>query len=229
MKIQYATITNRHNLRHRRRKCGYKSATFLSLFLAFVGITGCFQNAYALSFTFDTSALAGTTATLDFSLFDGDLAANNAVTISNFSGGGLISADCSVSCSSTASGYVIDDSFMFGQLLQTLTLGTSLSFELTPTANFAGGTPDRMVFWLLDSSNFSLIDTNLDLPSDAIPYEDALLVIDFGAGGVTVQQAGTQIPEPDTLLLMLLGLSLMLIGKLRLSAFVLKGSADPFI
>ncbi|MGZ8190132.1 MAG: NF038129 family PEP-CTERM protein [Methylococcaceae bacterium] len=222
MKIQYTTITRQHDLKYRRRKCGFISSTFLSLFLAFVGITGCFQNAYAFSFTFDTSALAGTTATLDFSLFDGDLAVNNAVTISNFSGGGLISADCSVSCSSTASGYVIDDSSsMFGQLLQTLTLGTLLSFELNPTANFAGGAPDRMILWLLDpNTNFTLIDTNLDLLSDAIPYEDALLVINFGAGGVTVQQAGTRIPEPDTLLLMLLGLSLMLMGKLRLPVFI---------
>lgn len=225
MKYQYAINTNRCFLKNRQINRKHKPTVSLSLILIFTSMVFAFQNAYAapVSYTFNTSLLLGTSATLDFSFFDGDQTANNAVTISNFSGGTLINSICYplVSCTPhpVDPSYVIDDSLAFGQFLQNLILGTSLSFDLDSSANFTGGNTDRLVVSLLDATTqLTLVNTNLDQLNDSIPYDNALLLMDLGQDTITVQQADIgpkDIPEPNTLLLILVGLQIVVIGKLR--------------
>jgi hypothetical protein len=170
--------------------------------------------AAATLITFDTSALAGTAARLDFSLIDGDSAANNSATIGAFSTDGVLGGvDCTVSCSGS-SPYVISDTGGLGQLLQDLTLGSFLSFDLSFSGNFngaGGGLPDRLSLLLLDPANFTLVDTDLDSP----PTQDALLQVDL-APDARVQVALTSnpippgvIPEPNATSLVGLGLALL--------------------
>jgi hypothetical protein len=171
--------------------------------------------AAATLITFDTSALAGTAARLDFSLIDGDFADNNSVTIGEFSTDGVLGGvDCTVSCSGS-SPYVISDTGGLGQLLQDLTLGSFLSFDLSFSGNFdgaGGGVPDRLSLLLLDpGTNFTLVDTDLDSP----PTQDALLQADL-APGARIQVAGASspippgvVPEPAAASLVGLGLALL--------------------
>lgn len=170
--------------------------------------------AAATLITFDTRALAGTAARLDFSLIDGDFVDNNSVAIGAFSTDGVLGGvDCTVSCSGS-SPYVISDTGGLGQFLQDLMLGSFLSFDLSFSGNFdgaGGGVPDRLSLLLLDpGTNFTLVDTDLDLP----PTQDALLQVDL-APGARIQVAGASspippgiIPEPTAASLVGLGLAL---------------------
>jgi hypothetical protein len=168
--------------------------------------------------SFDTTTLAGTSARLDFSLLDGDfdLGNNNATIASITTDGSLGAADCSVGCSGGPP-YTIDESLALGQYLQDLTLGSFLSFDLSFTTNFSGSNaPDRLSLLLLDPvTNFTLVDTNLDFPDDAVPVQDALLLVDL-APGARIQLASDtnpsvpgSIPEPGTIGLIGLGLALL--------------------
>jgi hypothetical protein len=174
----------------------------------------------------NTSALAGQDARLEFDLFDGDLSpGNNSVTIFNISTDGTLGSaicDPGLGCSGGPP-FAITDAASFGQLLQDLTLGNTLSFTLDLTTNFsgvAGAAPDRFFLNLLDpDSNFTLIDTNLDRLSDAVPVQDALIFIDLvgGARGHDISLATSTgpsvpigiVPEPGALSLMILGLPLL--------------------
>ena len=148
--------------------------------------------ALALPVTLDTSALAGTSARLEFVLLDGDAAANNSVRVSGLYGGTPAGFDCSVGCTGGPP-FVLDDSIGLGQLLYDLTLGDSVSFDLSYTTNYAGvpGTdpPDRFALSLLDpATNFTLVLTDITFPGDA------LLTIDLIGAGV-VQAAGPTTPR----------------------------------
>jgi hypothetical protein len=174
----------------------------------------------------NTSALTGQDARLEFDLFDGDFSlGNNSVTLSNIATDGTLgSATCDpgLGCSGGPP-FTITDGAGFGQLLQDLTLGNTLSFTLDLTTNFsgaAGAAPDRFVFNLLDpDSNFTLVDTNLDRLSDAVPVQDALIFIDLvgGTRGLDISLASSTnpsvptgvIPEPGALSLMILGLPVL--------------------
>jgi len=167
------------------------------------------QDALAYAVTLDTSSLAGTSGRFEFVLLDGDLAANNSVTVSAIAGNGtLVGTDCSVGCTGGPSTFVLDDTLGFGQLLYDLTLGTSLRFDLSFTTNYAGvpGTdpPDRFALSLLDpGTNFTLVRTNLSFPADA------LLTVDLiGAGAVQTASVvspnvgvSLAVPEPGSLAL----------------------------
>jgi hypothetical protein len=187
-----------------------------ALLLASFGLIGGTGQAFAVPMPvqIDTAALAGTAARLEFSLLDGDSSANNGATINNLTtDGSLGSFDCSLSCAGGPP-FVISDAGGLGQLLQDLTLGTFISFDLDFSPAFSGsGDPDLLVLSLLDpSSNFSLIDTHLDAPAGAVPYQDALVVLDLATGAL--RQAA--VPEPSTLGLMLLGL--LACGRRTMSA-----------
>ena len=177
--------------------------------------------ASATLISFNTSALAGSAARLDFSLLDGDFVNNNSVTIGAFSTDGILGGvDCTVSCSGS-SPFVISDAGGLGQFLQDLTLGSFISFDLSFTSNFdatGGGTPDRFALLLLDpNTNFTLVDTNLDSPLT----QDAILQADL-APGAQVQIATVSspslpgsIPEPGVATLFGLGLVLLTWQRLR--------------
>ena len=178
------------------------------------------RDALATFVNIDTTTLAGTDARLEFTLLDGDFTANNSVTISGITTNGTLGGtDCTVGCSGGPP-YAIDDSIGLGQLLQDLNLGTFVSFFLNYTTNFSGiSSPDRFSLLLLDpGTNFTLVDTNLDFPSDPVPVQDALLVIDLQGEGqtqaatATTPSIGVAVPEPGTLALLALG-SLFVIGR----------------
>ena len=177
------------------------------------------HDALAATVTLNTSTLAGTSGTLEFSLLDGDTVANNSVAISNIaSNGAFVATDCSVGCTVGPSSFVLDDASGLGLLLYTLTLGTSLSFDLSYTTNFggvAGMDPDRFVLSLLAPGNYSLVSTNL--PGDAL-----LTVGLIGSGvvqtaGATDPIVGLAIPEPGSLALTAVAL-LALVGRRRAAA-----------
>jgi hypothetical protein len=210
----------------RRGRSRYRQWVAVATFVGLTGALGTLQPALALSFSLDTTALSGTSARLEFTLFDGDFTDNNSVTISGLATDGTFQAtDCTVSCVGGPP-FVISDTGGFGEFLQDLTLGNTVSFDLALTASFAGvpgAVSDRFVLSLLDpGTNFTLVDTDLDLLSDAIPFQDALLVIDLV--GPVVQVAGTTnpkihvtavVPEPSTMLLLTLGISLILCRRTR--------------
>jgi hypothetical protein len=165
------------------------------------------HDALAYTVTLNTASLAGASGRLEFDLLDLDPAANNSVVISGIVGNGIfVGTECSVGCTGGPSSFVLNDTGGFGQLLYDLTLGTSLSFDLSFTTNYGGvpGTdpPDRFALSLLDSgTDFTLVDTDLSFP------DDALLAIDLiGAGVVqtaafTNPNVGLAIPEPGSLAL----------------------------
>lgn len=179
---------------------------------------GGVQNpAIAALVTLETASLAGKSARLEFTLFDGDLIENNSVGIAPITTNGVLTgSDCSLSCTGGPP-FTINDIGGLGQFLQDLTLGTRLSFDLSFTTNFSGtGTPDRLTLSLLDpATNFTLVDTDLDFLSDPVPVQDALLIVDHAPG--TVIQIATEsdpgipvkVPEPGATALFSLGLALL--------------------
>lgn len=190
-------------------------------------LAGAAHDAAAMLVSLDTSTLSGTSARLEFVLFDGDFTANNSLTIASISTNGVLGAvDCSVDFGCTGGifpPFAVDDAInnvpAFGQFLQDLTLGSSLSFELSFTSNYSGnGTPDpdRLVLSLLDPvTNLTLVDTDLDSTIAPVPFQDALLVVDL-AGDTRIQVARSsvpnipiRVPEPGAGALFSLGLALL--------------------
>jgi hypothetical protein len=180
--------------------------------------------ASATLISFDTTTLAGTPARLDFSLLDGDgVLGNNAVTIASIATDGSLGAvDCTIGCGGGPP-FTITEAFGLGQFLQDLTLGTSVSFDLGFTANFSGsGVPDRLSLLLLDpTTNFTLVDTNLDFPNDPVPVQDALLIVDL-VPGTQIQLATVSDPsvpgpatEPGAAGLIALGLGVLTGQRIR--------------
>ena len=173
-------------------------------------------DALALTVTLNTTSLAHVAGRLEFDLFDGDFVANNSVVISNiFSNGTFVGTECSLGCTGGPP-FVLSDAGGLAQLLYDLTLGTSLSFDVSYTTQYAGvpGTdpPDRFALSLLDpGTNLTLVRTDITFP------DDALLTIDLiGAGvvqfaSVTDPAVTTAITEPPPLALVTTAL-LMLAG-----------------
>lgn len=193
-----------------------RPAAFLSGLGLLAALAGP-RDALAYGVTLDTSALAGLSGRLEFVLLDGDTVADNSVVIANLaSNGTFVGADCSIGCTGGPS-YTLDDTLGFGQLLYDLTLGTSVSFDLTFSTNYGGvagiDPPDRFALSLLDpGTNFSLVATDLAFP------DDALLTVDLTGAGV-IQAASTvtpsvavAIPEPGSLALAAIAL-LALAGR----------------
>lgn len=207
-----------------RTRRGWRHSAALACCAVLLGALAGPHDALAAVVTLNTSTLAGTSGRLEFSLLDGDRVANNSVSISNIaSNGTFVATDCSIGCTGGPSSFVLNDSVGLGQLLYDLTLGRSLSFNLSFTTNYGGvpGTdpPDRFALSLLDPvTNFSLVRTNLLFPSDA------LLTVDLTGSGV-VQIAGATnpivglaIPEPGSLALTAVAL-LALVRRRTLAAF----------
>lgn len=185
----------------------------------------CAGPAGATVISFNTTALAGNPARLEFSLFDGDFdLGNNSVRIASLTtDGSLGTADCSLSCSGGPP-YTITDSGGLGQYLQDLTLGNVFSFDLAFTTNFSGmNAPDRLVLNLLDAgTNFTLVDTDLDFLNDPVPAQDAILVLDLVAGSQpqlpTASNPGVPgaiVPVPGSAALLGVGLAVLAARRIR--------------
>lgn len=195
---------------------------------------GVHGDAAAVPVTLDTSSLFGVSAQLEFSLLDGDLLGNNSATIGSISTDGTPGAsDCSVGCVGGPP-YVIDEAFGLGQFLQNLVLGTKLSFDLTFTSNFAGGTPDRLSLVLLDpATSFPLITTDpVAFPGGPVPVEHALLIVDYTPGAVIQVATVTDpalpvaVPEPGGAALFSLGLALLGGQRIRRGASRVPSDAE---
>lgn len=144
--------------------------------------------AHAFPVTIDTSAHAGQAATLAFDLIDGDLAANTTVTISSFSTDGTLgSASSAGDVSGSLPGVVtLSDSAFFNELLQAITLGSTVSWDLTiATSATNANPPDAFSFFLLEADGMTPLFKTTD-PTGA----NALVVIDIG-----VDAEGNSIPH----------------------------------
>jgi hypothetical protein len=143
----------------------------------------------------NTSALSGG-GLLAFDLFGFDAQpGNNAVTVTRFDpapalvGPTMPTGDVTGQLPGTV---VISDSQFFGEALQQVNLGGTLSFALDVTTSFSGGPGDPNdlfgVFLLDPASSFSLINTDL--------LQDALLLVDIVGGGQGFQLSVASITQP---------------------------------
>lgn len=172
-------------------------------------------SATSLALSISPMALAGRDGQVEFVLLDGDFVTNNSATLT-----------CLAPCPTPLAQTLHDP---LGQYTQDFTpLGSQpLTFLVDVTTNFTasqGGTPDRLLVSLLDPrTSFTLVDTNLDQPDAAVPFQDALVVVDLLGGSVNIQIAsltnppvGIQVvPEPSTLALLLLGIPLIAWRRVR--------------
>jgi hypothetical protein len=167
------------------------------------------QSIYTATIT--TTGLSGTSGLLAFDFTGGDSASsNNSVLISAFATDGALAGGSNTSIGG-ASGDLpgdvsLTDSAFLNRSARGITLGTSLSFTLTLSQNFAGGSPDEFSFFLRNPAGTASVVTTGD-PTGA----DALFAIDItgqAEGSLTVYNALTPgvastvasdvIPEPAT-------------------------------
>jgi hypothetical protein len=120
--------------------------------------------AIPVNVSINTAAISETSAFLAFDLFDFDGVSNNSTVVLAFSTdstpeSAATTGDVSGSLPGTVT---ISDTVGVGELLQGISLGSTLAFVLDLTTNFAGGQPDSFSLFLLDpATSFSLVDTNL--------------------------------------------------------------------
>lgn len=177
------------------------------------------------SVTLNTSGtnLIGAQA-LVFELTDGDGVANNSVTLSGFSLGGGSTAGAADYLGSTGvtgdlSGTIsMDDSGGLALFSQDVNLGSSLSFVLDTTNNFAGTTPDGFIMALcaVDFSSCYSDDTVdgslLILPLNGTSLTPGSFTLtgasgqDLPAPMITSGSGMSPVPEPSGLILMSAGL-----------------------
>lgn len=178
--------------------------------------------------TLNTSAtnLTGSQA-LVFELVDGDGVVNNSATLSDFSlGGGSTTGPAdylgSTGVSGDLSGTIsLDDSGGLALFSQDVNLGSSLSFLLNTTNNFAGTTPDGFIMELCatDFSSCYSDDTIggalLILPLNGTPLTPASFTLtgasdqDLPAPTVTSGSGVSPVPEPPAFILMGCGMLMM--------------------
>ena len=178
--------------------------------------------------TLNTSTLTGTQVVV-FQLTDGDGLIDNSLTLSsfNFGGGSAVGlpdygGTTGVSGNLT-SGISMDDSSGFLALfVQDFNPGSSLSFLLNTTDDFAGGSPDVFAMSICDTSfNCYSDDANtgallvLSLNGGTLSASDFALngASDQGLAAPVVTAATTAAPEPTSFLLLAVGLAALLLGK----------------
>ena len=185
----------------------------------------------AFTVTLDTSTLSGT-QTLAFGFTDGDLAADNTITLSSFTfdGGSAIAGtqDCTlfgtlsgVGCSGDlTSAVTLSDVGFQAFFLQQFVVGASLSFTLTTTNQFAAGSPDQFAMYLCDAS-FSACYSNdattgamLLLALNGEPLSASSFIVtgatdqNLAAPLVTTGPPVAQaVPEPASLFLVAIGIA----------------------
>jgi hypothetical protein len=181
----------------------------------------------------NTSALSGT-QTLAFGFTNGDGAVDNNLTLSGFTfaGGSALGTPSytgsGVSGDLTA-GVALNDSDFSSLFVQQFTAGSTLSFLMTTTNNFAGGTPDAFAMYVCDA----LLDTCysddqgtgamlvLNLTSTALSPSSFILngATDQGLPAPVVTSPSSSVPEPSNLQLLAIGLPLMCLLTLRARHF----------
>jgi hypothetical protein len=178
----------------------------------------------------NTSSLSGT-QTLVFGITDGDGVADNNVALSDFNfGGGSPEGSPSYSGSGVSgdlsSIIAMDDSGFSALFEQQFNVGSSLSFVLATTNNFAGGTPDAFAMYLCDAT------VSTCYSDDTV--SGAMLVLNLTGGTVSPSSfiltgasdqklpapvvTAVTTPEPTSFLLLAFGLALLcLMNRMRSS------------
>jgi len=210
--------------------------------LGFVVLTGlvlvaCVAPAKADSttVTLNTSTLSGTQVVV-FQFSDGDGLVDNSLTLSDFNFGGGSAVGLPDFGGTTGvsgdlvSGISMDDSSGFLTLfVQDFDPGSSLSFLLNTTDNFAGGSPDVFAMSVCDTSfNCYSDDTNTGALLVLSLNGGTLSASDFTLNGASAQGlpapvlgGATGVPEPSSLLLLASGLAALLFAKKITSATAL--------
>jgi hypothetical protein len=179
--------------------------------------------------TVNTTGLNATAGGLAFDFLAGDnITPNNTVVISSFATTGTLASGGNTNQGSAIGSLpgtlTLQDS-AFSESFRGLTFGTSLSYSLSLTTNFAApGAPDEFSFFLTDPTNSSTVVQTND-PTGA----DALFIVDVDGSGqgvltvftptttgvsYSVRAAGpASTPEPTSLAFAVAGL---LVGRLLL-------------
>jgi hypothetical protein len=173
-------------------------------------------NAASFQINIDTNLLTGNQGQLIFDFIDGDGDINNSIRIEDFNtDGSLEPATITGDISGTLPGEVIiKDTDFFTELLQPISLSTTIDFGLNFTEHFSGGSfPDSFAFFLFDESGISSLLSTSDPTGN-----DALFVLDITNAGLELQNfsptvSAQAIPEPNTLLIFGLGLMLFFTFK----------------
>lgn len=162
--------------------------------------------AAVLDVTLDTASLSGT-QTVAFSLTNGDGINNNTVMIQGFNLGGgtalgtptYMGAGIS---GNLTSGITMTDKDFLELFSQQFKVGSSLSFTLTATNAFAGGSPDGFLMYVCDAtfttcySDDPLSGALLSLQITGQPLTSADLVLTGAAAQGLAAPAVGAIPEP---------------------------------
>lgn len=173
----------------------------------------------------DTSPLSGI-QTLGFGLTNSDGSANTvSLSAFEFGGGSAVSGseDCTfggsfsgAGCSGDlANGVTLDDVDVAALFTQQFEAGSTLSFLLTSTNNFAGPVPDQFAMYLCDATIITCYSDDgsgamllLDLVGGIVSPEN---FVRFGASSEGLDAptvtAAVPVPEPGTLLLLTAGLA----------------------
>jgi len=194
--------------------------------LAFTAAAAARANSFDVSL--NTSALSGTTQIIAFGLTNNDGSTDNTITLNgfDFAGGSAVSGseDCTlggalsgVGCSGNlATGITLTDTADEVFFTEQFNVGSSLSFALTTTNNFAGGIPDGFAIYVCDATLSACYSDDLST--------SAMLVLgltganlspsSFTLNGASAQglpapvvtvPLGGSTPEPSTLLLLTIG------------------------
>jgi len=145
--------------------------------------------------TLNTTGLSGISGYLAFDFVDGDGVNDNTVSITSFLTDGAL-AGTTNSNTGGAGGDLpgdlsITDGSFFNESLRGLTYGTSLSFRVTMSEAFAGGTPDQFSFFLLDASGINTAVATSD-PAGA----NSVFIVDVtGTPGGNLQAFTTTAPD----------------------------------
>jgi hypothetical protein len=179
----------------------------------------------------NTSSLSGTQI-LVFGYTDGDGVVDNSATASDFNFGGgspqgsptYIGAGASGSLSGSV---VVNDADFSSLFYQSFTVGSSLSFLLNVTDNFAGGTPDAFAMSICAAdfsqcySDDSSTGADLVLNVAGTPLTPSSFVLNPATlqnlpAPVVTAVTTSNVAEPSSLLLLVIGAA-MLFGLRRLS------------
>jgi len=153
----------------------------------------------SLSATFDTSSIANTDALIAFDFIPGDSSVLNSVSVFNFltdgtinAGTAILTGDVTGDLTSSAS---LENTSFFNEIMQPLSLGNSITFNVTLSQEFSGSIPDALSVFLLDGSYMPLFHTTDPTGADSL----FLFSIDGTAtGNLNIYAADSTISNPVT-------------------------------
>jgi hypothetical protein len=164
----------------------------------------------------DTTPLHGQAGYFAFDFLGGTPIENNTVRISNFTSDATLGA---LTPTGDAVGNLVpgpgalNDSQFFNEFLQAATFGTTISFTLDLTTNVAsGGIPDAFALYLLDSTEnpFATSDPTGADSLFLINIDGAALAPDVyvssSATSTVTPSSPTAVPEPDSVVLLLIAI-----------------------